>query len=123
MLKKTILICLLIVSSSFAKDNVKLKETHYIITNKDKLFTFNGISDKYVEFRIDKNIIFNKTFNTGFTLENNKLKIYQSYNVFVNKYSEKFEEWHIDFLDNNKLLNKNCYKLYNNKYDLLLCED
>lgn len=124
MIKKILLIVLLSLSSLMAKEDIiKLKERSYIITNKNKLFTFNGISDKFVEFKIDKNIIFNKNFNTGFTLEDNKLKIYQSYNIFTNEYSKKFEEWNLSKLEKNQLLKSECYKLFNKKYELTLCEN
>lgn len=129
MLKKIITILSLSTLSLFAMkvetinnlDEIKIRNGNYIITDQNKTFSFNKIKDKYVAFELKDDLIFNNDFHTGIKIENNKLFIYETYNIFTKEYGKVYEEWAIENYTGIMETNNVCYKLNNNKHSLLLC--
>lgn len=123
MIKKLVLLS--IFSLSLFSDTTLDKGT-YTLTNKDKFFEFNGIRDKYFQFKIKNNFIYNKDFDSYYRLEENgELSLYKYYDKDTLVTSNKKEIWYIKNNNNDKKFfnNKNCLHLTNDKYELLFCKD
>lgn len=129
MIKKIIIALSLSTISLFAMkseviqnlDEIKLKNGEYIITNQNKLFSFNKQKDNFVAFKLENNLIYNDNFHTGIKIENNTLILYDTYNIFTQEYGKVYEKWKIEDYQGIMETNNTCYKLINKQYNLLLC--